>query len=50
MKRLPGTLIFGGVLTGLFVAAALLAPLIAPYGPLDQNLYQGLNAPGGDHL
>ena len=30
--------IFGGVLVLMFVIAAIFAPLIAPYGPLDQNL------------
>jgi peptide/nickel transport system permease protein len=30
--------IFGGVLVMIFVIAAVFAPLIAPYGPLDQNL------------
>jgi peptide/nickel transport system permease protein len=30
--------IFGGILVLTFVTAAIFAPLIAPYGPLDQNL------------
>jgi peptide/nickel transport system permease protein len=39
------TAIIGMVLVSLFVIAAVFAPLIAPDGPLDQNL--GLLGPGG---
>jgi peptide/nickel transport system permease protein len=39
------TAIIGGVLVLIFVIAAVFAPLIAPYGPLDQNL--GLLKSGG---
>jgi peptide/nickel transport system permease protein len=37
LVRNPGAL-FGALLVLLFVIAAVFAPLIAPYGPLDQNL------------
>src|SRR5438094_10006119 len=39
------TAILGGVLVLMFVIAAIFAPVIAPYGPLDQNL--GLLKAGG---
>jgi peptide/nickel transport system permease protein len=42
--RNPGALL-GGTLVLMFVIAAVFAPLIAPYGPLDQNL--GLLKAGG---
>jgi peptide/nickel transport system permease protein len=49
------TAILGGILVTVFVIAAIFAPLIAPYAPLDQNL--GLLKAGGippgpsaDHL
>jgi peptide/nickel transport system permease protein len=49
------TAIFGFVLISLFIAAAIFAPLIAPYGPLDQNLsllkVGGIPpGPSADHL
>jgi peptide/nickel transport system permease protein len=37
LARNPGALV-GGLLVLVFVAAAVFAPLIAPFGPLDQNL------------
>ena len=39
------TAIAGGVIVLIFVIAAIFAPVIAPYGPLDQNL--SLLKPGG---
>lgn len=36
MRRLPGTLLWGAVLTGLLVLAALAAPWLAPYDPAEQ--------------
>jgi peptide/nickel transport system permease protein len=42
--RNPGAL-FGAALVLMFVTAAIFAPVIAPYGPLDQNL--GLLKAGG---
>ena len=53
LRRNPGA-ITGFVLVGLFVTVALLAPLIAPYGPREQNLalLQGSCCPGpsSEHL
>jgi peptide/nickel transport system permease protein len=49
MRTTPGTVWFGGGVTAAIVAAAALAPLIAPWPPLEQNLYEGLNAPGFAH-
>jgi peptide/nickel transport system permease protein len=37
-------------LLGLFVLVALLAPLIAPYDPVEANLADKLLAPSGSHL
>jgi peptide/nickel transport system permease protein len=34
----------------LLALACILAPLIAPYGPLDQDLNNVLSGPGGQHL
>jgi peptide/nickel transport system permease protein len=51
MKRLlanPTTLI-GAVMCLLIVLAALLAPLISPFDPLDQNILDRLHPPGGDY-
>lgn len=49
MRRHPLALTGGGLLT-LLVAAALLAPLLAPADPLAQDLYRRLQPPGGAHL
>jgi peptide/nickel transport system permease protein len=40
----------GATIVGLIVLAALLAPLIAPYGPNDQDLISALGAPSRAHL
>ncbi|MBL0931997.1 MAG: ABC transporter permease [Alphaproteobacteria bacterium] len=40
---------FAGGLTALLIAVALLAPLIAPYDPLAQNVIQRLKGPNGLH-
>lgn len=40
----------GAVIMLLFVLAALLAPLAAPYNPLAQNIQASLKAPAADHL
>ncbi len=40
----------GAVVMLVFLLAALLAPLVAPYSPLDQNIAAGLNAPSAVHL
>jgi peptide/nickel transport system permease protein len=37
LRRNPGAIV-GSVLVGIFVAVAIFAPLIAPYGPREQNL------------
>lgn len=48
--RLPRTLVAGLVLTGLLIAVALLAPVLAPYDPAEQNLTGGLLPPSAEHL
>lgn len=40
----------GGLILLAFVLAALLAPLISPYDPLEQNIIQGLKPPSAEHL
>jgi peptide/nickel transport system permease protein len=40
----------GAVVMVLFVLAALLAPLLAPYNPLGQNIPASLNPPSAGHL
>jgi len=40
----------GGVVMLIFLLVALLAPLLAPYEPLGQNISAGLNAPSAAHL
>ena len=42
--------IVGGVIVLLFVAIALLAPLIAPFDPNEGDLSQRLKPPGHEHL
>jgi peptide/nickel transport system permease protein len=53
LRRNPGAIV-GFTLVSIFVAVALFAPLIAPYGPREQNLslLQGSCCPGpsADHL
>ncbi|SVE35665.1 uncharacterized protein METZ01_LOCUS488519, partial [marine metagenome] len=39
----------GGLIVVSLLAAALLAPVIAPFDPLAQDLYQGLEAPSFAH-
>src|SRR5690606_15072321 len=39
----------GGVLLAVIVLATLLAPVISPHGPYDQNLRQRLQGPSRDH-
>lgn len=40
----------GGAIVALFVAAALLAPLLSPADPLAQNVIEGLRPPSLDYL
>jgi peptide/nickel transport system permease protein len=42
--------LLGLVFIGLFVLSAVLAPVVAPYGPLDGTLAERLHAPSGAHL
>jgi peptide/nickel transport system permease protein len=42
--------LLGVLFIGIFVFAALFAPLIAPYGPLEGRLADRLKPPGGVHL
>lgn len=44
------TIAAGALILLLFVLAALLAPLLAPYDPLDQNVVAGLRPPSAEHL
>lgn len=41
--------LFGAVILALFVLTALLAPWLAPYSPIDQNLASRLQAPSWSH-
>ncbi len=49
LLRNPTTLA-GAVMCLIVLAAALLAPWISPYDPLDQNIIDRLQPPGGDYL
>jgi peptide/nickel transport system permease protein len=49
LLRNPTTAI-GAVLCVLIVAAALLAPWLAPFDPIEQNILDRMQAPGGDFL
>ena len=40
----------GAVILLLFLLAALFAPVISPFDPLDQNIAQGLKPPSFEHL
>lgn len=44
-----GTLVTGLVIVGLLLAVAILAPLLAPYDPVEQNLPQALQDPSAAH-
>ncbi len=49
MKRnIPA--IIGLIIISLLILTALLAPVLAPYNPTDQNLYQRLQTPSRQHL
>ncbi|MGK7345923.1 MAG: ABC transporter permease [Candidatus Nitrospinota bacterium M3_3B_026] len=50
MRRAPATFWAGLFLTAGFVAVAVLAPWIAPWPPVEQDLYGGLSGPGPEHL
>lgn len=45
----PATLIAGGVIIGLFVLAALLAPVLMPYDPIFQDAAARLQSPSFAH-
>lgn len=49
LGRSPALLI-GFLLIGLWVLAALLAPMIAPYSPIEQRLAERLSPPNPTHL
>jgi peptide/nickel transport system permease protein len=46
LRRLDGAAVVGVGLTILFIAAALLAPIVAPHDPLSQDVARRLRAPG----
>lgn len=48
--RTNPSLVVGLVLLGIVVALAIFAPLLTPYGPLDQNLLNAKQPPSGTHL
>ena len=41
---------FGAVVLLFWIAGTILAPVLLPYGPTDQNISAGLRPPGGAHL
>ncbi|MET0430826.1 MAG: glutathione ABC transporter permease GsiD, partial [Microvirga sp.] len=43
-------LTIGGILIALQAAGALLAPLVAPYGPNEQDILSRLKGPHWPHL
>lgn len=50
LRRMPVTGLAGGVVLGVFVIAAILAPVVAPYNPNTGNTLDSLMAPSADHL
>jgi len=44
------TAIAGGIITACLILVALIAPVIAPYDPLDQNFSEALRSPSRQHL
>lgn len=47
--RAEASLIVGSILLGALVAVALLGPVLAPHGPITQNLEADLLAPSAEH-
>ncbi len=47
---LPVTLLLGMAVTGGWILLALAADLIAPFSPIEQDISNTLQPPGGDHL
>src|SRR3989338_11271725 len=48
--KIKNKLIFiGGFVILFLILTALFAPLMAPYNPKEQNLYEGLNTPDHKH-
>lgn len=50
LRRFPASVLIGGVIVGILVLAAVLAPLIAPYGQNELDFTQQLAAPSAAHL
>jgi peptide/nickel transport system permease protein len=50
LRGQPTSVLVGGTIVGILVLAALLAPLIAPYGQNDLDFTQQLAGPSGSHL
>jgi peptide/nickel transport system permease protein len=48
-RRFPPSLLIGGAILGIIIAAAVFAPLITSYGPNQQNLTDILAAPSARH-
>lgn len=49
LRRMPVTGLAGGVVLGVFVLAAIFAPLVAPYDPNTGNTLESLIAPNVNH-
>ena len=50
-RRRKKTLLIGAFMIGLLAVLAVLAPVICPYDPLEQDLYHVLQGPGSEgHL
>ncbi len=49
-RRMPRKLWIGLGIVGTFAAIAVLAPLLAPFDPNEQDLQNRLASPGGEHL
>src|SRR5690625_4959847 len=47
--KIPQALV-GLVLISIIILSAVLAPIIAPYDPAEQDLLQRVKAPNGEHL
>jgi peptide/nickel transport system permease protein len=49
-RRPPWSVLVGGTVVALLALAALLAPLVAPYGPNELDFLHALAAPSASHL
>lgn len=49
IRRLPATLLIGGIATAIWIAIAIFAPGLTDYDPIKVDVMQALKSPGADH-